>query len=141
MPRKSVLVTLLGLGVVGVMLAAPTAALAATAAPSTASPSVVGQVFVNGTVAAQLGLNVRSDSPTGAVVDTMPYNSTALLSCWVSGPSVTGPWGATSVWDAVESYTTPSGSNVALSDPGHYALASDAWLNTGGDTSKMLPHC
>lgn len=107
--------------------------LATTSAAQAAS-------FVNGRVAATAGLNVRSGSPTGPVIDVMPYNSIAQLYCWVYGPAVTGPWGTTSVWDAVNGYTTPWGENVAYG-AGPKVFSSDAWLDTGGDTSKMLPHC
>lgn len=106
------------------------------AATSTAQAAA----FVDGRVAATAGLNVRSGSPTGPVIDTMPYNSIAQLYCWVSGPAITGPWGTTSVWDAVNGYTTPWGQNVVYG-AGPKVFSSDAWLDTGGDTSKMLPHC
>jgi hypothetical protein len=103
-----------------------------------ASAQAAGQV--NGRVAATAGLNVRSGSPTGVVIDVMPYNSVARLYCWVSGPAINGPWGTTSVWDAVDGYTTPWGENVVYG-AGPHVFSSDAWLDTGGDTSKMLPHC
>jgi uncharacterized protein YraI len=89
---------------------------------------------------AQLGLNVHSGSPTGQVIDTMPFDSTAQIYCWVSGPAVTGPYGTTSVWDALDGYTTPSGQRYAFSG-GTKVFSSDAWLDTGGDTSKMVAHC
>lgn len=121
------------------------AALAATAALAggitvAAASAAQAASFVYGTVAATAGLNVHSGSPTGPVIDTMPYNSTAQLYCWVYGPAITGPWGTTSVWDAVAGYTTPWGQNVVYG-AGTKVFSSDAWLNTGGDTSKMLPHC
>lgn len=118
------------------------AALIATACVTTtvaAAGTSQAEGLINGKVNARLGLNVHSGSPTGAVIDTMPYNTTVQVWCWVSGPAVTGPFGTTTVWDAVNSYTTPSGQNVAF--VGGTVFSSDAWINTGGDTSKMLPHC
>lgn len=114
-------------------------ALAGGIALAATSPAQAA-TFVYGRVAATAGLNIRSGSPTGPVIDTMPYNSTAQLYCWVYGPPITGPWGTTSVWDAVNGYTTPWGENVVFG-AGAKVFSSDAWLNTGGDTSKMLPHC
>lgn len=132
----------------------PTARRAATLTATTALILVGGAVAasaaavrpatevnpINGRVDAQYGLNVHSGTPTGPVIGTMPYGSTAQLYCWVSGPAETGPGGTTSVWDEVGSYTTPSGTNYAYAGGG-YTFSSDAWLDTGGDTSKMLPHC
>jgi uncharacterized protein YraI len=122
-----------------------TASLAVTAALAAATLGAAGtaqaaESIIHGTVDARLGLNVHSGSPTGAVIDTMPYNSNAVLYCWVTGPAVTGPFGTTTVWDAVDSYTTASGQSVAFVGDSR-VFSSDAWLNTGGDTSKMLPHC
>ncbi|MEZ0070149.1 uncharacterized protein YraI [Streptacidiphilus sp. MAP12-20] len=128
MTLKSIAVACLAItAATGVILGATGAAQAA-------------ETFVHGTVDATRGLNVRSGSPTGAVIDTMPYNSNADLYCWVSGPAVTGPFGTTTVWDAVNDYTTPGGQSIAYVG-GTRVFSSDAWLNTGGDTSKMLPHC
>jgi uncharacterized protein YraI len=99
---------------------------------------------INGTVEAGAGLNVHSGSPTGAVIDTMPGGSTARIYCWQSGPTVSATWGGrtwtTSVWDAVDGYTTPSGQNVDFT-AGTKVFASDAWIDTGGDTSKLVAHC
>lgn len=114
--------------------------LAAVAALIALPASAQAAGEVNGTVAATAGLNVHSGSPTGPVIDVMPYQSVARLYCWVYGPTITGPWGSTSVWDAVAGYTTPWGQNVVYG-PGPHPFSSDAWLNTGGDTSTMLPHC
>lgn len=120
-----------------------TVVLAALAVPATIlalSTPADAASMVNGRVMATLGLNVRSGSPTGVVIDTMPYNSTAQTYCWVSGPAVTGPYGTTSVWDAINGYTTPWGENIVFCC-GTKVFSSDAWLDTGGDTSKMVPHC
>jgi hypothetical protein len=119
--------------IAGVVLAIPAIALAFSV-PAQAASSV------NGRVMAQLGLNVHSGSPTGQVIDTMPYDSTAVIYCWVSGPSETGPYGSTTVWDALDGYTTPSGQSVVYG-AGPKAFSSDAWLDTGGDTSTMVKHC
>lgn len=118
-------------------------ALAALAIPATIlalSTPAQASSMVNGRVMARLGLNVHSGSPTGPVIDTMPYNSTAQIYCWVGGPAITGPYGTTSVWDAINGYTTPSGQNY-LFCCGREVFSSDAWLDTGSDTSKMVPHC
>ncbi|HEV3172957.1 MAG TPA: hypothetical protein VGZ32_21605 [Actinocrinis sp.] len=87
-------------------------------------------------VDAPAGWGVHSGSPTEPVIDAMPHDSVAQLSCWVYGPPVTGPGGTTSVWAAVTDYTTPWGMNIAYAGGGR-ALSSDA----GGDTSTMLPQC
>ncbi|GHJ36944.1 hypothetical protein [Streptomyces sp. TS71-3] len=118
-------------------LTACAAATALAAGPAAASeqPDPHG---VTGTVDAPAGLNLRSGSPTGTVVGTMPRGTRAHVDCWVPGPSVTGPFGATTVWDAVDSYTTPTGDII---DFNGRVLASDAWIDTGGDTSRMVPRC
>lgn len=117
-----------------------TAAALAAGIPVAAATAAQAATYVYGTVAATAGLNLHSGSPTGTVIGAMPYQSTAQLYCWVYGPAITGPWGTTSVWDAVASYTPP-GSWTVVFGPGTKVFSSDAWLNTGGDTSKMLPHC
>lgn len=109
-----------------------------------ALPASAASAEITGTVEAGAGLNVHSGSPTGTVIDTMPGGSTARIYCWESGPTVSATWGGetwtTSVWDAIDGYTTPSGQNVDYG-AGTKAFSSDAWINTGGDTSKLVGHC
>jgi uncharacterized protein YraI len=120
------------------------AALGVTAALATAAvatPAQAAETFITGTVEAGLGLNVHSGSPTGTVVDTMPGGSKVTIYCWTTGPTVTATWGGstwtTNIWDTVDGYTTPSGQTYAFVG-GTRVYASDAWINTGGDTSKLI---
>ena len=116
----------------------------AAACVALALPASAASNEITGTVEAGAGLNVHSGSPTGSVIDTMPGGSTARIYCWESGPTVSATWGGqtwtTSVWDAIDSYTTPSGQNIAYG-AGAKAFSSDAWINTGGDTSTLVKHC
>jgi hypothetical protein len=151
LPTAAVLAVVLGTGVAGASAAHAQAAPTAPGHAETSraisdgaggKPVATAEVTpISGRVDAPAGLNVHSGSPTGLVIGAMPDNSIALLNCWVSGPAVTGPGGTTTVWDSVESYTTPWGTSVTYVGAGGPALASDAWLDTGGDTSTMLPHC
>jgi uncharacterized protein YraI len=117
------------------ILACATAALGAlAAAPATAASEVTG------TVLATAGLNVHSGSPSGPVIDTMPYQSKAIVYCYTAAASVTGPYGPTTTWDAIDGYTPPGGTFVAFG-AGTKVYASDAWLYTGKDTSQLVRHC
>lgn len=119
-------------------LAVVTAALALTGAVSASAAGAAAEV--NGTVVASAGLKVHSGSPTGSTIDTMPYNSVARIYCYTTGASVAGPYGTTNEWDAIDGYTPPGGSYVAYG-AGKKVFASDAWINTGGDTAKLVRHC
>jgi hypothetical protein len=97
----------------------------------------------SGTVAANPTLNVRTASGsgnvgTGSVIGTIPNGSTVRIGCTYPGPSVTGPWGSTSVWDAIFGYTDPGGTWHGLSG---WAFVADAWINSGGDTSSFVISC
>lgn len=130
-PRTTALLAALG---------ALATATALAAGPAAASERPTVATAVTGTVDASLGLNLHSASPTGAVIGAMPYGTRAHITCWTPGPQVTGPYGATTVWDAVDEYTTPSGETYVFT-PGPRVYASDAWIDTGGDTSRMVPRC
>lgn len=97
-----------------------------------------GGSHVSGKVEANPSLNVRSGPGTGyALVGTVSFGSSIQISCYSTGTSVTATWPdgstwTTTVWDGLQDAGTGRFS-------GHYV--SDAWINTGGDTSKMVPHC
>lgn len=99
---------------------------------------------VTGTVEAGAGLWLHSGSPYGGRIGTMPGGSVARIYCWTSGPSTSATWGGhtwtTSVWDAIDGYTTPSGQNIAFT-PGAKVFSSDAWINTNADTSTLVRPC
>ena len=96
---------------------------------------------VTGTAVAGNGLNVRlaangsgSDLLNSPITAVIPYGSQVHITCTWLNDSVTGPWGSTDVWDGIDYYVTPD--NVTH-DVGPDNLVSDAWVNTGGDTSQM----
>jgi hypothetical protein len=61
------------------------------------------------------------------------------ITCTWNNDAVNGPWGSTDVWDGIDYYVTP---DCVTHSVGYDNLVSDAWINTGGDTSKMgLPSC
>ncbi|MBM9509236.1 hypothetical protein [Actinacidiphila acididurans] len=122
------------------------AAVAGAAALLAAGPA---SAYSNtGTVAATAGLNARWD-PNGAagpiaggpVVATVPYNSTVYIDCYWTDASVTGPWGATKVWDDIEGYRTPNGAYHDLSGYAGWVFVSDAWVNTGAAPGSGEPPC
>jgi hypothetical protein len=96
---------------------------------------------VTGTASAPGGLNVRlaangsgSDLLNSPITAVIPYGSRIDITCTWPNDWVTGPWGSTDVWDGIDYYVTPD--NVThYVDPDN--LVSDAWVNTGGDTSQM----
>jgi hypothetical protein len=100
------------------------------------------------TTAATAGLNARQDvngahGPIsgGNVVATIPNKSTVYIDCYWYDSGVTGPWGTTRVWDAIEGYRTPNGTHHDLSGYTGEIFVSDAWVDTGGDTSKLVTPC
>ena len=120
--------------VIGATLGAVTAT-AVVAAPAHAA------TVITGTVEAGAGLNVHSGSPTGVVIDTMPGGSRARIYCWTTGPTVSATWGGgtwtTNIWDTVDGYTTPSGQTISFVG-GTRVYASDAWIDTGGNTAQLI---
>lgn len=89
-----------------------------------------GSKTVNGTVEAQPTLNVRSGPGTGySIVGTVSYNSVIAIGCYNTGTTVTATWPNGSTW------------TTAVWDHIGSGYVSDAWVNTGGDTSTMVPHC
>jgi hypothetical protein len=108
--------------------------------------SVNGTTF-NGCVNAGAGLNFRSHSGGGSVtwndppIMTAPYGTRVWIDCYFTGPSVTGPYGTTDIWDDIAGYIEPGQSIVTVfSDPGTYAVASDAWIYTGSN-NPVAKHC
>jgi surface antigen len=97
-----------------------------------------GGGYVTGTVEASPSLNVRSGPGTGySVVGTVAYLSRVNISCYNTGTTVTATWPngttwTTAVWDGLRDNSTGRFNGTYV---------SDAWIDTGGDTSKMVPHC
>ena len=136
------------------MSAIPAAAFAlAAASPADAASncsgvgsSVNGTIF-NGCVNASAGLKFRSHSGGGNVtwndppIMTAPFGTRVWIDCYFTGPSVTGPYGTTDIWDDIAGYIEPGQSIVTVfSNPGTYAVASDAWIYTGTN-NPVVPHC
>ncbi|WP_344337641.1 hypothetical protein [Kitasatospora putterlickiae] len=67
-----------------------------------------------------------------------PYNTGLRVFCRLSGPSVTGPWGGSAIWDRVGFYEWPGaggyGSTVRT------LAVPDAWVYTGSN-NPVVPHC
>ncbi len=126
-------------------LAAVSPAEAASSCSGVGS-SVNGTTF-NGCVMASAGLNLRSHTGGGnvsfndPVIMTAPFDTRVWIDCYFTGPSVTGPYGTTDIWDDVAGYIEPGQSIVAVfSSPGTYAVASDAWIYTGSN-NPVVKHC
>jgi hypothetical protein len=87
------------------------------------------------------GLNMRTAASLSASVERQTgFGSEVAIVCWKTGPSVTATWpnGATystDVWDGV------ADSNSSSKNDGTRAYVSDAWMDTGGDTSTLVPLC
>ena len=101
--------------------------------PATATASVT---TVNGTVIAQNGLAVRKVfSTSGPVPPDAPvnyylsYGDQRTITCWMNGPTITGPYGSTDAWDAI------------YHSEGHVGVVSDAWMYTGDDIRHQINHC
>ena len=65
------------------------------------------------------------------------FNARVNISCYNSGTSVTATWPdgstwTTGIWDGLRDNSTGKFNGTYV---------SDAWMNTGGDTSTMVPHC
>ena len=61
------------------------------------------------------------------------------IECYLTGVSVTGPNGPTTIWDVVGMYQTPGGPLAAYT-PGPFVVPSDAWIYTGSN-DPVVPHC
>jgi uncharacterized protein YraI len=106
---------------------------------------------VAGTTAASPDLNIRlatggagSDILNSPIAGSVPYGSTVHIVCAWNFANIDGPWGWTTVWDAIDYYTTPDGVQHWVNPSDHGwddNFVSDAWVNTGGDTSTMVPAC
>jgi surface antigen len=91
---------------------------------------------LTGKVEASPTLNVRSGpGPDHPVVGTVPYGGSVGISCWTRGAPVTATWQDGSTW------TTDVWDRLAESINGGAGYVSDAWINTGGDTSKQTSSC
>jgi surface antigen len=104
------------------------------------SPNMVccgGGGPLTGVVESNPTLNRRGGPGTGYNIHgTVSYNSRITIACYEWGNSVTATWPdgetySTQVWDAIADST---GLSFGL-------YVSDAWINTGGDTSQMVPEC
>jgi len=63
------------------------------------------------------------------------YVSEPIIDCWESGQYVQGYYGWSTVWDHLyEPY-------YDIESLGLYAFVTDMNINTGGDTSTMVPQC
>lgn len=97
-----------------------------------------GTSYVTGTVEAQPSLNVRSGPGTGySIVGSVAYLAKVNISCYATGTTVSATWPdgstwTTAVWDGLRDNSTGRFNGTYV---------SDAWMNTGGDTSRMVPHC
>jgi hypothetical protein len=91
---------------------------------------------LTGVVEASPTLNVRSGpGPDHPVVGTVPYGGSVGISCWTQGAPVTATWQDGSTW------TTDVWDRLAENINGGAGYVSDAWINTGGDTSKQISSC
>lgn len=109
-------------------LAAAVVVISAAAASLTFASAPAAQAVGSGRVVASPCLNLRSGP--GAifpVVACVPTNVTIAIDCTASGPSVTGPYGATTLWNHT-SYAGKSG------------FVSDAWVYTGS-WNPVAPGC
>lgn len=97
-----------------------------------------GTGYITGTVEANPTLSIRSGPGTGySTVGTVGYNSGITISCYNTGTSVSATWPdgstwTTAVWDGLRNNGTGKFNGTYV---------SDAWVNTGGDTAKLVPHC
>jgi hypothetical protein len=105
--------------------------------------------FKGGTVKDD-NLDMRDAGMAGPVTWNSPVVRHAALGtqlvivCWMNGPSVTGSFGngdtiytySTTVWDAVVDTNA-----TTLNDGTPRLAVSDAWMDTGGDTSKLIRKC
>ena len=95
--------------------------------------------YIQGTVEAQPDLTVRSGPGTDypSLGYSVPYGALIYIACYNTGATVSATWpdGSTfntNVWDGLWDGSV-GGFNGAY--------VSDAWVNTGGDTATMVPHC
>lgn len=102
----------------GSRLTAVVAALA-TAGGTMFAAADVASATGTGRIIASPCLTLRGGASTSAAaVACIPYNTTVGIDCTTSGDSITGPYGATSLWDHT-SYGGQSG------------FVTDAWVYTG----------
>lgn len=106
-------------------LVALIAALAVPLGAQVAMPETASAASTYRAIAAPC-LNMRT-SPSGPIIACIPYGTYIALQCVTSGPSVTGPYGASSMW-----YRT--------SWAGKTGYSSDAWIYTG-TSAAVSPNC
>lgn len=87
----------------------------------TASAVATGTVSTDGDT-----LNLRS-TPTGSVIGSIPDRTVLTITCQTTGPTATGPWGASSIWDKV-TYGGKTG------------YVADAFIYTGTN-GRVAPDC
>ena len=87
----------------------------------TPAPAPTG---TQGTTLADVGY--RAGPGTGSVLGTIPNSTPLTIECTLNGTSVTGPYGATAIWDRV----SWQGSDV---------FVSDAWVYTGTAAAVASP--
>jgi surface antigen len=137
------MVAAFGLAASGAQAAGGPHAVSAHLASTKVTPQLVccgggGSANITGTVESSPSLNRRGGPGTGYNIHgTVSYGSHITIACFEWGNSVTATWPdgekySTTVWDALTD-TSAGGAN------GLYV--SDAWVNTGGDTSTMVPEC
>jgi surface antigen len=97
-----------------------------------------GTGYVTGTVMARPTLTVRNGPGTGyGITGTFATNARINISCYNVGTTVSGTWAdgstwTTNVWDGLRNNSTGKFNGTYV---------SDAWMNTGGNTANMVPHC
>jgi hypothetical protein len=115
-----------------------------------ASPAAANASDGWGTVKAGT-LNVRSLGPLIPlpfdyhllpVIDKIPYGTRVHVYCtFTGGPKIDGWFQPSNVWDAIDTYVTPSGSSVGFPPPHPpHPVVADAWVDTG-TMQPIAPPC
>ncbi|MEU5109357.1 MULTISPECIES: SH3 domain-containing protein [unclassified Streptomyces] len=91
---------------------------AGTVEVETAEAATAEAATVTYPIAPGYQVNVRSGpSTTSKLIKVLPYNTRVPIRCQRRGQKVTGPYGASDIWDSIA--------------PGQYV--SDAYVKTGSD--------
>jgi hypothetical protein len=104
----------------------------ANAWPCTQPYCVRGDIL--GYVEANPSLNLRSApcaTSACAIAGHLPFGAQVAIRCYTLGDWVNGWGGYTNEWDLI----------INPHADGYLGWASDAWINTGGDTAKMVEKC
>ena len=113
-------------------LAATSLAVASLTVGSVVAAAPAAYAAATGRVVAQPCLNQRT-SPSGTVLQCIPYNTTLTINCTLSGPGVTGPYGTLYTWDQV----TYGGKTGYVSDAWMYTGSNNPVAGTCGATSSI----